>query len=62
MALSAATTVSRRAWYSRRFVAIVSCGPVSAATAAAWATELGPEVLCDWSLTIALISAAGPAP
>ncbi len=54
-------TRSRRAVYSRPASATKSCGPFSAAMAAAWATEQGLDVLCDWILAITLIRPAGPA-
>ena len=34
--------------------------PVNAATAAAWLTEQGLEVDCDWSFAMALISQGAP--
>ena len=37
-----------------------SCGPSSAASAAAWLIEHGLDVLCDCTLAIALIKALGP--
>ena len=62
MRFSSATTTSLRCWKTCRLDATKSWGPVSAACAAAWLTEHVPDVLCDYSLTMALISSAGPAP
>ena len=58
---SMSTTRLRRSSNTLRIASIVSCGPVSASTAAACAIEFGFEV--DWlcSLSIALISATGAA-
>jgi hypothetical protein len=39
-----------------------SCGPFSAATAAAWLIEHVCVVDCDWIMFIAAISGFGPAP
>lgn len=62
MAVSAATTLSRRSWKTAQRWAMKSCGPARASAAAAWLMEEGLEVDCDCSLVMALISAAGPAP
>ena len=51
---------SRRAWNTALRSARKSIGPSSAATAAAWLTELGLVVLCPWMVPIALMSVAGP--
>ncbi|MNT81060.1 hypothetical protein D3C72_2206110 [compost metagenome] len=42
--------------------AMKSCGPDNASCAAAWLIDDGFDVLCDCSLVMALISAAGAAP
>ena len=60
MALISGRMRSRRTSNSAHRWRTISCGPFSAATAAAWLMELGLAVLCDCILPIALMSSAGP--
>jgi len=41
-------------------LAMKSCGPLSASTAAHWATAVGFDVDCDWIIAMVLINSSGP--
>ena len=60
MALIAETTRSRRRRNRSRQSDRKSCGPSSAATAAAWLIDEGLPELCDCNRSIAAISQVGP--
>ena len=60
MALIPATTMSRRTRKRSRQPSRKSCGPLSAASAAAWLTLAGLPLVLDCSRSIAAISQAGP--
>ena len=58
--LSIDTTRSRRSLKILLCLAMKSCGPLSASTAAHCDTAAGLVVDCDWTIAMALINGSGP--
>ena len=52
--------VTARAANASRIIATADRSPLTASSAATWATLSTLEVLCDWKLIAAFITSAGP--